>query len=313
MRRNSVFWAFCSTFRKKREKRVFFSRFLEILCKKFAKNANNTAFFELLARHSAKRVRKQRFFTFFETLCTKFAKNAKKSVFRAFSATFRNKCEKTVHVFHVFRDTLYKVRKKTAFFVRRSAKSVRKQCFFHVFRDTLYKIRKKAIKQRILSFLRDVSQKVWENSVFSHFSRYFVQSLQKIRKTEFIELFAGRSAKNVRKQCFLAFFGTLCTKIAMYAKNSVFELFVWGLAKSVCFSHFSFFSHFSVFFTFFETLCTKIAYYAKTEFFAIFSYSMFCKKREKTVFFHVIRDTSYEVRKMCEKKQLFLSFLREVL
>ena len=41
--------------------------------------------------------------------------------------------------------------RKTAFFelfVRRSGKSVRKQCFFHVFRDTLYKVRKNAVFSR---------------------------------------------------------------------------------------------------------------------------------------------------------------------
>ena len=128
---------------------------------------------------------------FFETLYTKFAKN---SVFWAFCATFRKKCEKTVF-------------------------------FFNVFRDTLYKIRKKAIKQRILSFFARRFAKVWENSVFSHFSRYFVQSLQKNRKTEFIELFAGRSAKNVRKQCFLAFFEHSVQKFAKYCEKQRFWAF----------------------------------------------------------------------------------------
>ena len=68
--------------------------------------------------------------------CTKlkFAKNVKNSAFWAFCATFIKKCEKTVF-FHVFRDTLYKVRQKcgkNAFFelfAPSSAKSVRKQCY----------------------------------------------------------------------------------------------------------------------------------------------------------------------------------------
>ena len=38
------------------------------------------------------------------------------------------------------------------------------------------------ISQRFLSFLRDVLQKVWENSVFSRFSRHFVQSSQKMHQ-----------------------------------------------------------------------------------------------------------------------------------
>ena len=41
-----------------------------------------------------------------------------------------------------------------------------------------------------------------KNSVFSRFSRHFVKSSQKMRKTVFFELFARCSAKSVRKQCF---------------------------------------------------------------------------------------------------------------
>ena len=126
------------------------------------------------------------------------------------------------------------------------AKSVRKQCFSHFFR-----------------FLRDVHQKVWENSVFSRFSRHFVQSSQKMRKTAFFEHFARRSSKSVRKQCFFTFFETLCTKFAKNAKkqrylsflrdvhqkvweNSVFSRFSWHVfvqssqknAKKQCFLSF---------------------------------------------------------------------------
>ena len=68
--------------------------------------------------------------------------------------------------FHVFRDTLYKVRKnakKTAFFelfARCPAKSVRKQCFFTFFETLCTKLAKNAKKQRFLSFLHDVLKKV---------------------------------------------------------------------------------------------------------------------------------------------------------
>ena len=77
--------------------------------------------------------------------------------------------------------------RKTAFFrlffARRSAKSVRKQCFFTSFRTLCQSSQKKRF------FLRDVPQKVWENSFF------------------------------------FTFFETLCTKFAENAKNSVFWAF----------------------------------------------------------------------------------------
>ena len=44
--------------------------------------------------------------------------------------------------------------------------------------------KKKCEKQRFLSFLHDVPQKVRENSVFSRFSRHFVQRSQKIAKKQ---------------------------------------------------------------------------------------------------------------------------------
>ena len=178
--------------------------------------------------------------------------------------------------FHVFRDTLYKVcilcenRVFLLFLVTLcSAKSVRKQCFLTFFETLCTKFAKNSIKQRYFELLARRFRKVWENSVFflSRFSRYsFVQSLQKmIGKTEFIELFAGRSAKNVRnysvfsrflrhsvqssqnmrktaffvrafrlhdvrrisvwKQCFFTFFETLCTKFAILCENIVFCYF----------------------------------------------------------------------------------------
>ena len=60
---------------------------------------------------NVKNVLETRFYYTTEILCTKFAKNAKNSVSSAFCATFLKNCEKTVF-YHVFRDTLYKVRKK---------------------------------------------------------------------------------------------------------------------------------------------------------------------------------------------------------
>ena len=159
----------------------------------------------------------------------------KNSVFWAFCATFRKKCEKTV--------------------------------FSLIFLDTLYKVCKKFEKQSLLSFLRDVQPKMWENSVFWCFLEHSVQSFRKV----------------------------------WYAKNSVFELIVWGSAKSVWKQFFSRFSRHFV---------QSLHIMRKQSFLLFFSYSMFFKKREKTVFFHVIRDTSYEVRKMCEKTAFFELFAR---
>ena len=212
-------------------------------------------------------MRKQCFLTFFETLCTKFAENAKKRRFlrylrdvpqkvwgnSVFSRYLRHlnllkvsqKLRKTAFFklsarcspksvwkqcfFHVFRDTLYKVRKKcwkTVFFfelfARRSPKSVKKQCSFTFFETHCTKFAKYAEKERFLSFLRDIQQKLWENSVFFKFSRHFEQSSQKMRRTAFLELFARRSPKSVRKQSFFMFFETLCTKFAKNAEKHRF-------------------------------------------------------------------------------------------
>ena len=133
------------------------------------------------------------FFTFFERLSTKFAKMRKTAFFELFCATLSEKCEKTVFFFHVFRDTFYKVRKnlkKNSVFRAFCAtfrNKFKKILIFHVFLDTLLKVRKKCAKQHFLSFLRDLPQKVWENSVISRFSRLFVQSSQKMQKTAFFE------------------------------------------------------------------------------------------------------------------------------
>ena len=91
---------------------------------------------------------------------------------------------------------------------------MRKQCFSTFFETLSTKFAKNAEKQRFLSFLHDVLQKVWESSVFSRFSRHFVRSSQQMRKTAFFENLAWCPAKSVRKECFLTFFETLCTKFA---------------------------------------------------------------------------------------------------
>ena len=166
-----------------------------------------------------------------------------------------------------FAQSSQKMRKKSVFefFARRSAKIVRKQCYFTFrFRDTFTKFAKNAKKQRFLRFLRDVPQKVWENSVFPRFSIHFVQSSQKMqkktaflsflrdvpqkvwensvfsrfsrhfaqssqinaKKTVFFKLFARRPAKSLRKQCFFHVFRDSLYKVRKKCEKQRFLSFL---------------------------------------------------------------------------------------
>ena len=62
-------------------------------------------------------------------------------------------------------------------------------------------------------------------------------------------------------------------------------------------------------FTFFKTLCTMFAENEKNQRILTF-YATFHKKWEKTVFFHVFRDTLCIVSKKCEKTAFFELFAR---
>ena len=151
MRKNSVCWDFCTTFRKKCQKTGFLT-FLETLSTKVAKHSKKQRFFDIFERRLTKSVGKQCFFTFFETFCTKFAKMRKTAFFELFS--------------------------------RHSAKNMRENSVFSRSsrQFVLKKFAKNAEKQRFLSFLRYVLQKSFVNSVFPRLSRHFVQSLPKIQK-----------------------------------------------------------------------------------------------------------------------------------
>ena len=169
-----------------------------------------------------------------------------------------------------FRDTLYKVRRKwekSAFFARRYAKSVRKQCSFTFFKTLCTKFAENKQNQRILSFFCDVPQKVWVNSVFSRLLRHFVQSSQKMRKTAFLSFFCVVPRKVWENCVFSLFHATFCKKCE---KNSVFSRFSKHFVQSSQKMQKQRFLSFlrdvpqkvwenSVFFTFFETLCTKFA------------------------------------------------------
>ena len=272
IKKNSVFWAFCTSSTKNVRNYCFFHVFwgtlykVRIICEK-------TAFFvRAFCTTSLNKCEETVFFPVFRDTVQSSQKFDKKKYFELFP-TFRKKCEKTVFFSHAFWDTFYKVCKKyekTRFIEIFATISVRKQWFFHVFRDTLYKVRKKYEKHRFLSFLHDVPQKVWYNSFFFTFFETLCTKSQKIRKTvffltfctlshkkcektvfshvfrdilykaciiceitAFFELFARRPSINVRKQCFFPFFETLCTKFAKNPKKIFFDLFARRPTKSV--------------------------------------------------------------------------------
>ena len=204
-------------------------------------------------------MRKQCFFYVFETLRTKFAKNAEKQRFLSFCTMSYKKLEKTVflHVFETLRtkfaktaknsvlhDVPQEVRENSVFsrfsrhfvqssqnmrkniffaFCTMSCKKCEKTAFFHVFRDTLYEFAENVKKQRFLSFLDDVPQKVWENSVFSRFSKHFVQSSHKMRKNSVIWVFCTMSHRKCEKSVFFLRFSRHFVQISQnMRKNSVF-------------------------------------------------------------------------------------------
>ena len=181
-------------------KQCFFSRFSRHFVQSSQKIQKKTVFCELFARYVPRIVRENSDFSRFSWhFVHRSQKMRKNSIFWVFLREVKRKVWEN-SVFSRF-SVLFllsseKIRKKNnnifEFFARPSAKSVRKQCFFYVFRDSLYKVHKKCEKLRFLSFLRDVKRKVLENSAFSRFSRHFVLSSQKFRKTAFFELFARR-------------------------------------------------------------------------------------------------------------------------
>ena len=196
------------------------------------------------------------------TLCTKSAKYEKKQLFLAFCTISCRKCEKTAF-FHVFQDTLYKVRKKCEKqrflrFLHDVRQKVNENSAFSRFsRHSVQSLQNMRKKHRFFSFLHDVLQKVWENSVFFHvFRDNSYKVCKKCEKTAFFELFGRRPSKSVSKQCFFTFFETLCMNSQKMRKNSVFWVF-WTSRKK-------------------------------------------CKK---TAFFHVFRDTLYEFAEYVKKQR----------
>ena len=230
------------------------------------------AFFRLFLRDVPQKVWEN---SVFSRLLGHFVKVRKKSVF----FFLRDVMQKVWVFFHVFQDTLYKVRRKgekSAFF-ELFLQLLRKQCSFTFFKTLCTNFAENKQNQRFLSFFCDVPEKVWGNSVFLRFLRHFKIKFEKMRKTSFFELFARCSAKSVRKQCFFHVFRNTLYKVRKKCwKTAFFELFLRRSAKSVrkqCFIHF-------------------------------FS-ATFRKKCEKTVFFHVFRDNLCKFRKKNVKRTLF--------
>ena len=196
IRKMSVFWVFSRTFPKKCEKTVFFT-FFETICTKFAENFEKQRFLNFLRDVPPKEWENSVFSCFSRHFVQSSHKIRKNSVFWAFCATFRKKCEKTVFFSRFSRHFVLSSRKKfknSVFFARRYAKSVRKQCSFTFFETLCTKFAENEKNQR---FLRDVMQKVWENSIFSRCLRHFVQIRIKCWKTVFFSLFP----KTFRKKC----------------------------------------------------------------------------------------------------------------
>ena len=324
MRKNSVFWAFFARRSAKSvRKKCFFHVFWDTLSK-FAKKAfffarryaKSVSVLSRFSRHfvqSSQKSRKKK--TFFEFFLQRSQKIVRKQCFSRFSRHFVQSLQKKGlkqrflsdfmqgvwenSVLSRFRDTLYKVRRKwekSAFFARRYAKSVRKQCSFTFFKTLCTKFAENKQNQRILSFFCDVPQNVWVNSVFSRLLRHFVQSSQKMRKTAFFELFARRSAKSVKKRCFFTFFERHFVQSSQKKwKNSFF--FAQRYAKSMTKQ---------CSFTFFKTLCTKFAENEKNQ--RILSF--FCDVPQKvwvnSVFSRLLRHFVQSTQKM--RKTAFLSF-----
>ena len=274
------FFNFLHDIKKSVRKQCFFYVFRDISYKvqKMRKNSVFWAF----ARCPTK-IRENSVFHVFEF--AKFAKTAKNSVFWAFCTMSHKKVrENSVfsRFFHVFRDTLYKVRKicekKQRVFVAfctTSRRKCEKSVFFHDFRDTLYEFAEN-VKKRVF----------WKKSVrkrcfFTFWALLWIR--RKCEKTAFFERMTSRK-KCEKTVFFFTFFETLCTKLAKNAKNSVFWDFCTmshkKLEKTVLFHVFR------------DTLYKVRKIWEKT---AVFSAvcTMSCKKCEKTAFFHVFRDTLY--------------------
>ena len=187
------------------------------------------------------------FFHVFRATIHKVRESCENSVFWAFCARFREKCEKTVFFSRFSRhfvQSSQKMRNKQRFLSilhDDPSKSVRKQCyfmflsccfimlfqcFFMFFNTLCTKFAKKAKNSVLRASSHDVHTKSGRKQwFFSRFSRHFVQSSQKMRKTwRFLTFLQRLSHKKCEyNSIFSRFFKALCTKfLQKMQKNRVF-------------------------------------------------------------------------------------------
>ena len=162
----------------------------------------------------------------FSRLLGHFVKVRKKKRF-----FLRDVMQKVWVFFHVFQDTLYKVRRKaekSAFFVLFLQLS-RKQCSFTFFKTLCTKFAENEQNQRFLSFFCDVPEKVWGNSVFSRFSRHFKKSSKKCVQHRFLSFLLDVPQKVWENSVFFHVFRNSLYKVR---KKCWKTAFFWALSAT---------------------------------------------------------------------------------
>ena len=124
----------------------------------------------------------------------------KNSVFSAFFARRSVKSVRKTVFFHVFSDTLSKFAEKAFFFCATLCKKC--ECSFTFFKTLCTKFAEKEKNQRFLCFFCNFR----ENSVLSRFSRHFVQSSQKMSKISVFWAFSATFPKKCEETVFFHVF-----------------------------------------------------------------------------------------------------------
>ena len=174
---------FCAMLCKKYDKTVFFHVFRDTLCI-VSKKCEKQRFLSFLFDVPKKSVRKQCFFHVFRDTLNKVRKKCEKQRFLSFLLDVPQKVWGN-SVFsrllgHFVQSSRKKFKNRVFFFCATLCKECEKTMFFHLFRDTLYKVRRKWEKSAF--FARRLCKKSEKTVFFSRFSRHFVQSSQKMRK-----------------------------------------------------------------------------------------------------------------------------------
>ena len=104
---------------------------------------------------------------------------------------------------------------------------------FYVFRDTLYKVRKKCEKIAFFELFAQCPAKSVRKQCFLCFSRHFVQSSQKMRKTAFFWAFCTMSCKKCEKTEFFHVFRDTLYKVRRKCEKQRFLSFLHDVLKKV--------------------------------------------------------------------------------